>query len=113
MKRKIFKSKNFSEESKQSTTTDPRLAFKKDASTNDSSTSYGHQSNALQILYGIDLSNKTAIITGGNTGIGFELARSLAKHNCQVIIACRNLTKGEAACAKIRKEQVLNFSPDW
>jgi len=38
--------------------------------------------------------------------IGFEIARSLAKHGCQVILACRNLTKGEAACSKIRKERV-------
>ncbi len=60
----------FSEQNKRSTTGDPRLAFLKDASTKDSSTNYGHQSNALQILYGMDLSNKTAIVTGANTGIG-------------------------------------------
>jgi hypothetical protein len=60
----------FSEQNKRSTTEDPRLAFLKDASTKDSSTNYGHQSNALQILYGMDLSNKTAIVTGANTGIG-------------------------------------------
>ncbi|CAF5148385.1 unnamed protein product, partial [Rotaria magnacalcarata] len=35
----------------------------------------------------------------------FEIARSLAKHGCQVILACRNMAKGEAACAKIIKEQ--------
>ncbi|CAF0780057.1 unnamed protein product [Rotaria sordida] len=93
------------EKNKICTTSDPRLAFTKDATTQDSSTQYGHQSNALQILYGIDLSNKTAIITGANTGIGFEIARSLAKHGCQVILACRNMTKGEAACSKILKEQ--------
>ncbi|CAF2431357.1 unnamed protein product [Rotaria sp. Silwood2] len=93
------------EQNKISTTVDPRLTFTKDPSTKDSSANYGHQSNALQILYGIDLSNKTAIVTGANTGIGFEIARSLAKHGCQVILACRNMTKGEAACAKILKEQ--------
>ncbi len=60
----------FSEQTKRSTTTDPRLSFTKDASTNDSSSIYGHQSNALQILYGMDLSTKTAIVTGANTGIG-------------------------------------------
>lgn len=87
-----------------STTSDPRLAFPKDATTKDSSQTYGHQSNALQILYGTDLSNKTAIVTGANSGIGFEIARSLAKHGCQVILACRTVTKGEAACAKILKE---------
>jgi hypothetical protein len=60
----------FSEQSKHSTTEDPRLAFPKDASTKDLSANYGHQSNALQILYGMDLTNKTAIVTGANTGIG-------------------------------------------
>ena len=59
-----------SEENKRSTTEDPRSAFPKDASTKDPSDSYGHQSNALQILYGMDLSAKTAIVTGANTGIG-------------------------------------------
>jgi predicted amino acid dehydrogenase len=97
----------FSELNQRSTTGDPRLAFTKDASTKDSTGHYGHQSNALQILYGSDLSDKTAMVTGANTGIGFEIARSLAKHGCQVILVCRNLTKGEAACSKIRKEQVL------
>ena len=38
--------------------------------TKDNSITYGHQSNALQILYGMDLSNKVAIVTGANTGIG-------------------------------------------
>jgi len=60
----------FSEQNKRCTTEDPRHAFPKDPSTNDSSNNYGHQSNALQILYGKDLSNKTAIVTGANTGIG-------------------------------------------
>lgn len=59
-----------SEQNKRTTTEDPRLAFPKDASTKDSSDNYGHQSNALQILYGMDLSDKTAIVTGANTGIG-------------------------------------------
>ena len=60
----------FSELNKRCTTGDPRLAFTKDASTKDTSIIYGHQSNALQILYGTDLSDKTAIVTGANTGIG-------------------------------------------
>jgi len=53
-----------------STTSDPRLAFPKDPKTKDTSQTFGHQSNALQILYGTDLSDKTAIVTGANSGIG-------------------------------------------
>ena len=39
--------------------------------------------------------------------LGFEIARSLAKHGCHVILACRNMIKGEVACEKICKEQVV------
>lgn len=48
-----------------------------------------------------DLSGKTMLITGGNSGIGFEAAKILASHNANVVIACRNETKGRQALAKI------------
>ena len=48
------------------------------------------------------LDGKTVIITGGNTGIGKEVALDLAKRGGRVIIACRDMTKGE----KARKEIV-------
>lgn len=43
------------------------------------------------------LKGKTAIITGANTGIGFETALDLAKRQARIIIACRNVEKGQAA----------------
>lgn len=46
-----------------------------------------------------------AVITGANTGIGFETARSLAKHGCTVIFACRNLTAAEKAIEKVKNEK--------
>ncbi|KAH7409656.1 hypothetical protein BKA64DRAFT_693445 [Cadophora sp. MPI-SDFR-AT-0126] len=46
----------------------------------------------------VDLSNKTYVITGGNTGLGFECAKHLAKLKAaKIILACRNIEKGEAA----------------
>ena len=39
-------------------------------------------------------SNKTVIITGSNSGIGFELAKKLISENYFVILACRNKKKG-------------------
>ena len=47
------------------------------------------------------LDGKTVIITGGNTGIGKEIALDLAKRGGRVIIACRNLPKGIAARKEI------------
>lgn len=45
---------------------------------------------------------KTALITGGNTGIGFIAARELARKGFYVVLACRNEDKARAAQAKIK-----------
>jgi NAD(P)-dependent dehydrogenase (short-subunit alcohol dehydrogenase family) len=52
-----------------------------------------------------DQSGKTAIVTGANTGIGYETALALAKKGARVVLACRSREKGEAAGAKISAEQ--------
>lgn len=41
--------------------------------------------------------NKIAIVTGANTGLGYETAKGLAQKGMKVILACRNLTKAEQA----------------
>ncbi|CAH1374882.1 hypothetical protein MTP99_016245 [Tenebrio molitor] len=46
---------------------------------------------------------KTAIITGANTGIGFQTALDFAKRGARVILACRNYKKAEAARRDIIK----------
>jgi len=51
-----------------------------------------------------DLSNKIAIITGANSGIGFQDARHLSGKGATVIMGCRNLEKGEHARQLILNE---------
>ncbi len=51
-----------------------------------------------------DLTNKTAVVTGGNIGLGFRTSFELARKNAHVIIACRSKDKGEGAIQRIKKE---------
>mmetsp|Transcript_11110 Transcript_11110/g.33307 ORF Transcript_11110/g.33307 Transcript_11110/m.33307 type:complete len:323 (-) Transcript_11110:577-1545(-) len=63
---------------------------------------YGARSTASDVLDGIDLNGKTAVVTGGNTGIGIETARALAAAGARVIITCRTADKGKAAATEIK-----------
>jgi NAD(P)-dependent dehydrogenase (short-subunit alcohol dehydrogenase family) len=49
------------------------------------------------------LDGKIAIVTGGNSGIGFETTKSLALQGCEVYILCRNPTKAQDAVSKINQ----------
>ena len=49
------------------------------------------------------LEGKTIIITGGSSGIGLEAARVLSSKGANVIIAVRNLEKGESAAREIKE----------
>ena len=50
------------------------------------------------------LTRRTVIITGGNTGIGKSTAIDLTKRNARIILACRDVEKGEKAVLDIRRE---------
>lgn len=50
-----------------------------------------------------DLSGRTAIVTGSNTGLGFETAAELAGAGARVVLACRTPAKAEAAVGEIAR----------
>jgi NAD(P)-dependent dehydrogenase (short-subunit alcohol dehydrogenase family) len=47
---------------------------------------------------------RVALVTGANKGIGFEVARQLARRNFRVFIGARNPDAGEAAVQKLKRE---------
>lgn len=63
--------------------------------------SFGAHSTADDVISGIDLDGKTALITGCNSGIGFETMRALAANGTNVIGAARTLQKARLACDSV------------
>jgi len=49
-----------------------------------------------------DQSGRLAVVTGSNTGLGYDNARALAAHGAKVVMAVRDTAKGEEAAARIR-----------
>uniref|UniRef100_A0A1B0BCB9 WW domain-containing oxidoreductase n=1 Tax=Glossina palpalis gambiensis TaxID=67801 RepID=A0A1B0BCB9_9MUSC len=98
----------FNTETKQTTLVDPRLAFAVEEPPRTISQvrqRFDGSSTALQVLHGKNLHGHVAVITGANSGIGYETARSLAFHGCEVIFACRNKYSTDQAIERIAKER--------
>ncbi|OAM89390.1 SDR family NAD(P)-dependent oxidoreductase [Termitidicoccus mucosus] len=61
---------------------------------------FGASSTADDVIAGIDLAGKTAIVTGGYAGIGLEIVRVLRAAGARVIVPARDLVKASAALAR-------------
>jgi NAD(P)-dependent dehydrogenase (short-subunit alcohol dehydrogenase family) len=53
-----------------------------------------------------DMSQQVALVTGSNSGIGFEIAKQLSMNKIEVIITSRNPANGDAAVRKLARDGV-------
>jgi NAD(P)-dependent dehydrogenase (short-subunit alcohol dehydrogenase family) len=51
-----------------------------------------------------DLRGKVAVVTGGNSGIGFEVCRQLLERHAAVVMVVRNKELGEQAVEDLKEE---------
>jgi NAD(P)-dependent dehydrogenase (short-subunit alcohol dehydrogenase family) len=68
-------------------------------------TPYGFHTTADEVIQGVDLTGKRAIVTGGASGIGAETAKVLAGAGAEVTLAVRNVEAGRRAADDIAKDQ--------
>jgi len=71
---------------------------------------YGRETTTDEVLEGRDLAGQRILITGGSAGLGQEAARALAAHGANVVIAVRDLAKGERAAEPVRAGAASNAS---
>ncbi len=67
----------------------------------DSIRGFTKTSTADDVLAGIDLTGRRAVVTGAASGIGVETARALARAGAVVTVAVRNTTRGHEVAADI------------
>ncbi|KAB1922765.1 SDR family NAD(P)-dependent oxidoreductase [Micromonospora noduli] len=65
------------------------------------STPFNAQSTAADVVAGVDLTGRRAIVTGASSGIGVETARALAMAGAEVTLAVRDVRAGERTAREI------------
>lgn len=65
-------------------------------------TPFGFDTKAADVIDGVDLSGRTAVVTGASSGIGVETARALAVAGASVTLAVRDASRGDRVAADIR-----------
>ncbi|HEX4205484.1 MAG TPA: SDR family NAD(P)-dependent oxidoreductase, partial [Ktedonobacteraceae bacterium] len=66
-------------------------------------TLFGATTTAMEVVTGVDLRGKRAIVTGSASGIGVETARALAQAEAHVTLAVRSIEAGEAVAEEIKQ----------
>jgi NAD(P)-dependent dehydrogenase (short-subunit alcohol dehydrogenase family) len=66
-------------------------------------TPFGFETTATEVVDGLDLTGRHAVVTGGASGIGIETARALASAGAAVTLAVRDTAKGTRVAADIRQ----------
>ncbi|WP_411342474.1 SDR family NAD(P)-dependent oxidoreductase [Paenibacillus sp. WLX1005] len=67
---------------------------------------FGHQSTATEVLQGIDLSGKLALVTGGYSGLGLETTTALVHAGAHVIVPARRPDIAKEALSDIEHVEV-------
>ena len=65
-------------------------------------TPFGATTTAMEVVTGVDLGGKRAIVTGSASGLGLETARALAQVGAEVTLAVRNVSAGAAVAEDIK-----------
>lgn len=76
---------------------------------------FNANSTSTEVINGIDLTGKVAIVTGGNTGIGLETVRTLASAGATVIVPARDLDKAKQklqGIPNVELEEMDLMNPD-
>ncbi|MGW1965052.1 SDR family NAD(P)-dependent oxidoreductase [Streptomyces sp. NPDC001935] len=68
------------------------------------SRTFGASTTAAEVIDGVDLHGRRAVVTGASSGIGVETARALAAAGADVTLAVRNVDMGARVVAKLEAE---------
>jgi NAD(P)-dependent dehydrogenase (short-subunit alcohol dehydrogenase family) len=66
-------------------------------------TPFGFESTAEEVIHGVDLTGKRAVVTGATSGLGIETARALAAAGAEVLLGVRRLGAGKKVAEELRQ----------